>query len=67
LSHIERETFEVYVSMDGQLVTETSVKSLPVKIPLDGKKAAPGPHFITVNVRTLEDHMGSASINVWVR
>ena len=38
LPHIEKETFEVYVSLDGQFISETTVKSLPVEHRSGGEK-----------------------------
>ena len=61
---LEDERFEVVFFVDGILVFETEVAFLPFTWKWDSTGAAPGDHFVTVNLRGFNGHFGFATKKV---
>lgn len=65
-TRLVREKFELYLFVDGAFISEGPRKTLPAQLMLDSNKMSNGEHIITVNLRTLEDHVGTLSLKVIV-
>ncbi len=65
-ARLVREKFELYLFVDGAFISEGPRKTLPAQLMLDSNKLSNGEHIITVNLRTLEDHVGTTSLKVTV-
>lgn len=61
-SHLKKEGFEIYLYVDDQFIVEERREDVPASISLDTTKLKNGNHFLTVGLRTLEDHMGTYTI-----
>jgi len=59
--NMEREGCEVYGFVDGRFMGEIKTSVLPVTYGLDCARMEPGRHVITINLRSIEDHVGSWS------
>lgn len=67
LARFKRETFESYFFMDGQFVSEVPQEKLPAVFKIDTTKFKNGEHVLSVNLRTLEDHMGTYSKKIRIK
>ncbi len=62
--NLMREGCEVYAFIDGEFQKEIKSASLPAKIDVRTLNLESGRHVITFNLRSVEDHVGSYSMEV---
>lgn len=60
--HLLDVRFEVMLFLDTVLLTEVEEGSNPFTYTLDTRALSPGPHFLTVNVLTGDDHAGTQTV-----
>jgi hypothetical protein len=61
-----KDTMEVAVYSDAELITETYLYKLPAKIDLDTSVLANGEHYITINVRAPDFRVGVFSAKLMI-
>ena len=64
--YIVARRFEVMVYVDGVFVFEEESGTSPLTYHWDTKELVPGRHFVTVNIMSYDDHVGTVTHNVWV-
>ncbi len=60
-ANLEREGCEVYAFAGGRFLGEVKTSRLPARIRLDTSGLKAGRHLLTVNLRSIEDHVGAWS------
>lgn len=59
---MERMQSEIYLFVDGVFQSEVKAPTLPAEVTFNTKGLARGPHNLTINLRNVEDHVGSMTI-----
>lgn len=63
-SRLMKKGFELYLYMDGLFIYEILPENLPAILKLDTLTHKNGEHVLTVNARTMEDHVGTYSMKI---
>ncbi len=60
------ETKELMLFLDGKLVREDKIDSLPASMTFDTAKMSKGNHILTINLRTSGDRAASSSMKIFI-
>lgn len=63
-ANMQREGCEIYAFLDGVFQYEVKTAQLPAAIAVPTHTLTPGEHVITLNLRSIEDHVGAYSMRV---
>ena len=65
LKQVTEERYEIILYVDFEFVSEVEEGYSPSTLLWDAKQVGSGEHILTVNVRTLNGQVSSASLRVW--